>query len=155
VAAVEIRAGVPRDVPVLRDVFRRSSLANEGDRPLFDVHPELLDWADTPLREQRTRVALVDGRIVGFASLIVGDGVAELEDLFVEPESMRHGVGRALTDDAAAIARARGLAAVEVSANPHAREFYARVGFEERGMAPVEYGTAYRMHLDLRRDEWQ
>jgi ribosomal protein S18 acetylase RimI-like enzyme len=131
---------------MLREVYRRASLSNEGDRQLFAAHPELLNWEDTPLREQRTRVALIDGRIVGFASLAVTGQVGELEDLFVDPDAMGQGVGRALTDDAAAIARVRGLAAVEVDANPHAKEFYAKVGFEDRGVTPVAYGTGYRMH---------
>jgi GNAT superfamily N-acetyltransferase len=146
---VEIRAGTLADVPTLREIFRRSSLSNEGDRPLFAEHPELLDWADTPLRQERTRVALVDGRIAGFASLIVTDEVGELEDLFVDPGAMGQGVGRALTDDAAAIARERGLAAIEVDANPHAKEFYAKVGFVDRGVTPLEYGTGFRMRRQL------
>lgn len=146
---IEIRAGAPADVPQLREIFRRACLSNEGDHVLFAEHPELLEWADTPLREQRTWVAVVDGQVVGFASLAVVDGVAELEDLFVDPDAMRSGVGRALTDDAAAITAARGFTALEVDANSHAKGFYGRVGFENRGVTPVEYGTGFRMRRPL------
>ena len=146
---MEIRTATAGDVPALQRIFRQASLSNEGDRPLFVEHPELLDWADTPVREQRTRVAVVDGRLVGFHSLLVVNGVVELEDLFVDPDAMGTGVGRALTDDAAARAKEQGFDAVEVDANPHAKAFYAKAGFEDLGVTPVAYGTGFRMRRPL------
>jgi ribosomal protein S18 acetylase RimI-like enzyme len=142
---VEIRTALPGEGSELKRIFRLASMSNEGDRALFAEHPELLDWAETPLAEQRTRVALLDGRIVGFHSLLVTNGIAELEDLFVDPDHMGRGVGRALTDDAAAQARERGFHALEVDANPHAKEFYAKAGFQDLGVTPVAYGTGFRM----------
>ncbi len=146
---MEVRTATPDDVPALQRIFRRASLSNEGDRALFAEHPELLDWADTPLKEQRTRVAVVDGRIAGFHSLLVVNGVIELEDLFVDPDDMGKGVGRALTDDAAARAREQGFDGLEVDANPHAKAFYLKAGFEDLGVTPVAYGTGFRMRRAL------
>ncbi len=146
---MEIRNGLPGDVPALQRIFRDASLSNEGDRALFAEHPELLEWADTPLREGRTRVATDNGRLVGFHSLLVTNGVVELEDLFVDPGDMGRGVGRALTDDAAAQAREQGFRALEVDANPHAKAFYAKAGFEDLGVIPVAFGTGFRMRRVL------
>src|SRR6476646_2692876 len=39
-----------------------------------------------------------DGRVAGVAQLVVRDSVAELDKLFVEPESLKSGIGRALLD---------------------------------------------------------
>ena len=93
-----IRLGRPDDVGVLRELFWRSSFSNEGDRAAMLANREAIVFDESALREQRTRVALGDdGRIVGFSTVrrLVAD-VAELEDLFVDPECMRRGVGTQL-----------------------------------------------------------
>ena len=114
---------------VLRDVFRRSSLSNDGDRPNLLAHPEVLELPDRAVREGRTRAAVADGAIVGFASWLGAGDAIEIEDLFVEPECMRQGIGRALVLDLIAIARSRGIGRVEVTANQHALAFYEQAGF--------------------------
>jgi GNAT superfamily N-acetyltransferase len=59
----------------------------------------------------------VDDRIVGFASVVATGRVGELEDLFVDPDWMRCGVGRALVVDAIDKARDKGLSRINVMAN--------------------------------------
>ena len=50
-----------------------------------------------------SRVAVgEDDAVVGFATYLISDGVAELEDLFVDPPWMRRGIGEALVMDIAA-----------------------------------------------------
>lgn len=142
---IEIRPAVAADVPALRELYRRSSMANVGDRVLFARHPELLDWSDLPVGEGRTWVGVGDGSVVGFATLRLGETAAELEDLFVDPDYMGRGVGRALVEGIAALARAAGRRFVEVDANPHAAIFYTSVGFVAVGEAAVPYGTGARM----------
>ncbi|MNC44131.1 putative N-acetyltransferase YafP [compost metagenome] len=93
-----------------------------------------------------TRVAVVDGRVVGFASVRPIGDFLELEDLFTDPDWMRQGVASALIED---IAR-RGMR-VEVTANPHAIGFYESVGFVANGFANTQGGPAPRMHLDVTR----
>jgi GNAT superfamily N-acetyltransferase len=142
---VTIRSAAAADVPALREVYRRSSLSNEGDRDLFSVHPELLDWSDLSVQEGRTRVAEADGRIAGFATLSFTATSAEVEDLFVDPDWMRLGIGRALVEGIATMAGIAGWRFIEVDANPHALHFYARVGFVALGAAVVPYGEGVRM----------
>lgn len=140
-----IRPAEPEDLPELRAVYRRASWSNEGDRPLFAEHPELLDFSGTAVHEGRTLVADAGGRIVGFVTLLETGSTAEVEDLFVDPGSMRHGIGRALVEAIAGFAAGRGWARIEVDANPHAEEFYTRTGFEQAGRVPLEHGEAIRM----------
>ncbi len=54
-----IRDATADEGDALRDVFRRASLSNPGDRPLFVDHPEYLVWSPSPTLA--TRVAVVDG----------------------------------------------------------------------------------------------
>jgi GNAT superfamily N-acetyltransferase len=132
-------------MPALREVFRQASWSNEGDRPLLTRHPEFLEFSDNAVREGRTQVAILGGQVVGFYSIVPSETVAELEDLFVDPEWMRRGVGTALVEHAVAASRLSGLAELAVNANSHALAFYRRVGFMESGPVPLEHGTAIRM----------
>jgi GNAT superfamily N-acetyltransferase len=92
----------------------------------------------------------VDDVPVGFAVVIPGDGrTDELDGLFVEPERMTRGIGRALVEDACRRARARGASAMEVTAGP-AQGFYERLGFGVTGAAETRFGPAVRMRIDLR-----
>jgi GNAT superfamily N-acetyltransferase len=147
VTRVPIRDAVPADMTALRDVFRRSSLSNDGDRPNLLAHPEVLELGDRAVREGRTRAAVADGAIVGFASWLgVGDAI-EIEDLFVDPGWMRQGIGRALVLDLIAIARDCGIGRVEVTANQHALAFYTKAGFVVHREDATRFGPAPRMRL--------
>lgn len=143
-----IRAAAASDLPALRDVYRRSSLSNDDDRALLLARPQLLDFADVAVLEGRTRVAVDGGRVVGFASTVVRGDAVELEDLFVDPDRMREGIGRALVADAVAAARRAGHARIEVDANRHALAFYTSVGFVGVREVALEHGAAIRMRLD-------
>jgi GNAT superfamily N-acetyltransferase len=136
------------DMTALSVVYRRSSLSNEGDRPNLLAHPETLEFADLAVREGRTRAAVAEGEIVGFASWLGAGDAFEIEDLFVEPGWMRRGIGRALVLDMTAIARVRGIGRVEVTANPHALAFYEKAGFVVYRDVVTRFRTAPRMRLD-------
>ncbi|WP_405104503.1 GNAT family N-acetyltransferase [Paenibacillus sp. FSL K6-1217] len=140
-----IRNAVFDDIGLLRDIYRRASLSVEADRDLFAAHPDWLVWDDKLL--PFTRVAVVDGRVVGFASVCPVNCCLELEGLFTDPEWMRQGVASALIQD---IAR-RGVR-VEVIAGPQAVGFYEAAGFIANGFANTEGGPAPRMYLDVTRE---
>ncbi len=144
-----IHTASSKDVPGLRDVYRRSSLSNEGDRASLMAHPEVLAFDASPVSEQRTRVAVDGERIVGFATIRLVTDFAELDDLFVDPDWMRQGIGRALVLDATEIARSLLAKRIEVTANPHALEFYETVGFVVAGVAATQLGSGLRMQLSL------
>jgi len=149
VTTLLIRDAGPADLPVLRDVFRRSSLSNEGDRAKLLAHPDILELSDVAVTEGRVLAAVSDGVIVGFATWLPTAGAVELDDLFVDPDRMRLGIGRALVQEVADRAGSRGAHRIEVTANPHARAFYAKVGFVADGYVQTTFGPAIRMHFDL------
>ena len=127
-----VRDAEPTDVNHLQEVFRRASWSNENDRALLREHPEWLVLSDQGVLEGRTRVAVdADGAVTGFATYLISDGVAELEDLFVDPPRMRQGIATALVLDLSARLNEVGFERLEVTANPHAMAFYERMGFAE------------------------
>jgi len=149
VTVFRVRQGVPADLPALTNVFVRASLSNRGDREALLAHPEALVMEPDGVAEGRTRVATQTDDIVGFATTVLLDGALDLQDLFVDPDWMRHGIGRALVRDTADIARRRGIESVVVTANPHAMAFYEAVGFVPDGEVETLFGPGLRMHLSV------
>jgi GNAT superfamily N-acetyltransferase len=144
-----IRAAEPADMPALSAIYRRSSLSNDGDRPDLLAHPEFLEFSDLAVREGRTRVAIAGDRVVGFATWLATDAdVVEVEDLFVDPDWMRQGIGRALVLDLIEIARGAGARRAEVTGNRHALAFYQSVGFTVDREVATTLGSGLRMHRD-------
>ena len=144
-----IRLGTPADLPAAAGVYRRASLSNAGDRDNLLAHPEYLILGPDGLAEGRTYVADEDGTVVGFATWARAGGVTELEDLFVDPPWRRRGIAAALVSRIVAVLRAQGVRSLEVTANPHAQEFYAAAGFTDCGTAETEFGTAPRKRLSI------
>jgi GNAT superfamily N-acetyltransferase len=72
--------------------------------------------------------ALLDERIVGVLRLTTRGEVGWLEDLFVEPDCMGRGIGRALFAFIVDAARAAGLTRLEFESDPNAEGFYLALG---------------------------
>jgi GNAT superfamily N-acetyltransferase len=144
-----IRLGTLADLADARDVYRRASLSNAGDREQLLAHPDYLILAPDGLAEGRTYVAELDGSMAGFATWAETDGVVELEDLFVDPDCRRRGIATALVGRISEVVRARGAQRLEVTANPHALQFYRAAGFTGGGVAETAFGPAPRMVLAL------
>jgi GNAT superfamily N-acetyltransferase len=150
VTDIRVRLGLQGDLPVLRDLYRRASLSNSGDMAALLAHPEVLVMTDEGISEGRTCVATWTGnQIVGFATTLHVGHALELEDLFVDPDWMRRGVGRRLLLDVVALAGREEVQRIEVTANPHAMAFYETVGFVRDGAVETQFGPGVRMHLDV------
>ena len=153
--AFYIRPATRDDVDSLRHIYRRSSLSNESDRADLLAHPDALEWSASSVEEGRTFVAAerkeIDereegSRVMGFATIFESSGFVELEDLFVDPEDMRRGIGTSLVHEVVTLARRRGFERIEVTANWHALAFYESAGFVVEGETETRFGTAPRMH---------
>ena len=129
---MSIRDAEPDDLVALRALYRRSSPILLTERV---CSPGPTYWMRPPfsVAVERTRVAVERGAVVGFATTSAREANHELVALFVDPDAMGRGVGRALLDDAIAIALAEGSADLEVTASDRSRGFYERAGFEAIG----------------------
>jgi ribosomal protein S18 acetylase RimI-like enzyme len=141
-----IREAEMTDLDDLQGIFERSSLSNDNDRASLLEHPEWLVLSEVGIRERRMRVAVnQSGSAVGFATYLISDGVAELEDLFVDPPWMRRGVGEALVIAISTEVQKLKFETLEVTANPHAMAFYERLGFVAMSVVDTEFYPAARM----------
>lgn len=147
-----IHTATATDAAELATLHRRSSLVYEDTREILLNRPDLFGVSPAALDAGHVRVVVRASRIVAFATLIPKDGqTGELEDLFVDPEYMREGLGRALIGDALAGAQRQGAQRIEVTANPNALAFYTALGFVAEGKVDMEFGVGWRMSLEVPR----
>jgi len=92
------------------------------------VHPR-------DLETDRHQVAEKDGAVVGVAALSVAGDRGRVELMFVAPDAMGQGIGRALMAWLITEARSLGLAAIDIDADPGAVGFYERMGARRVGEA--------------------
>ena len=69
----------------------------------------------------------------GFYALVGRDREVELEHLWVSPEHIGTGIGRALFDHAVSKAASLNAEAVRIEADPNAEGFYRRMGARRVG----------------------
>lgn len=145
----DARSGEAR---ALEELQRRSSLVWEEYREQLLAHPDAISLPERAITDGTVRVACGPERVLGFSVAVSSAdpaGPDELDGLFVEPDAMRGGVGRALIADVADRAARRGVRVVEVTANPRALEFYRAVGFRDLHEVPTRFGPGLRMRLVL------
>ncbi len=145
-----IRDGASFEADALERLQRRSSDVWEQFREQLARHPDAIQVPRALFDHGSVRVAVAgSGKPIGFSVVIpLDDAVHELDGLFVEPEQMGRGVGRALVEDAVGRAEAGGAAALEVTAGP-ARGFYEKVGFSVIGVVQTRFAAAVRMRREL------
>ena len=88
----------------------------------------LLTVEPASIAAHETFIAYIRGNPAGFYSLSRGVARMRLEHLWVLPQEIRRGVGRALFQHAAARVRALGFVAMEIESDPNAAGFYERMG---------------------------
>lgn len=94
--------------------------------PILTVTPEFV-------AEHDTYIAWVNGRQTGFYSISVEAEKASLEHLWMLPDHMGLGIGKALFEHALARCRETGAGVLEIESDPNARGFYERMGAKKTG----------------------
>ena len=145
-----IRPAVREERGALEALQLRASLVWESDREWVLAHAELIRLPEDQILGGHVLVAERDGVPLGFAVVVPrGDGDAELDGLFVDPESWRMGIGRALVVAAEALARERGSTVLHVVGNPNAAGFYSSCGFKTVGTQQTQHRPALTLKKAL------
>ena len=119
-----------------------------------DYPPEIIDeWASLPItdnmvknyiekamKEEATIVALLENKVVGFASVILANG--ELRAVYVDPSVACQGVGSELLKRIEAIAQQNGVTELHMPSSLSAEAFYLKHGYKiiERGEHTLSSG---------------
>ncbi len=143
---IMIRPAQPDERPALEALQWRASLANPGYREALMANPDAIVLPVEQIEAGQVVVAEVGGLCLGFAALLPrDDGDIELDGLFVDPQTWKGGVGRALVEHSCQMARGQGAAFLHVVGNPHALGFYERCGFETVGVQATQFGSGVLM----------
>jgi GNAT superfamily N-acetyltransferase len=126
---IEIRRATAGDAEAVRDIVLRALReTNARDYPASVIDRLALTLPDkvaSNLETWRAFVAIIDGRIVGTASLN-GETVSSV---YVCPDHQRRGVGAKLMDAVENVANAGARRTLTVQSSITAEAFYARRGF--------------------------
>lgn len=145
---VRTRPAEPGDIDELGALKLRASLAWGDHVEELLALPEARIFPSAHLAF--ATVAETDGVIAGFATLLPPTpGEAEVEDLFVDPQAWRKGVGRTLMAALESRALALGARSLHVVANSRALPFYRSVGFEIVGTVATRFAPAPEMRKAL------
>ena len=143
---ISIRPARTDEQEILESLQRRASLSNPGDRDALLANPDAIALPIEQIVEGCVFVAEREGTVVGFAAVIQRpDGGAELDALFVEPHLWKQGIGRALVDHIADVARVRAASFLHVIGNPHAEGFYTSCGFRVTGTVETRFAIGLAM----------
>jgi ribosomal protein S18 acetylase RimI-like enzyme len=116
------------------DADALSSIAHAAKRHWGYPETWIVAWRDVLMMrpefiaENAAYCAVEGDRAVGFYVLTTEDDGMHLDHLWVLPEAMGRGIGRALFAHAAAQAMRSGFGSIRIEADPNAEGFYKRMG---------------------------
>ncbi|MEO1669231.1 MAG: GNAT family N-acetyltransferase [Cyanobacteria bacterium J06631_2] len=88
-----------------------------------------LTYSQQDIQNNPFYVAEINHRVIGFFVLVIlSDSEIELEALFIEPAYINQGYGRQLINQAKLVASELGSKVILIQGDPHAKNFYLRVG---------------------------
>ena len=123
------------DQDEIRAIFAASDAVSAALYPAESNHPVYADTLSGP--KARFLVARSDGRAIGCAALILGEGgAAELKRMYVDPAARGTGLGRELLQAAEEAGHAEGVRIVQLETGIHSHAalgLYRRFGYRERG----------------------
>ena len=150
---IQIRRAQPDEADVLTEI------AHAAKRHWGYPENWIEHWNDdltiTPdfIATNEMYVAVAGEEIAGCCALVMSDSLAELEHMWIRPEHMGNGVGRALFNQVAERATTLDAKTLELSADPNAEGFYQRMGATRIGQVRSEIEgqprVLPRMSVDL------
>lgn len=94
-------------------------------------------------------VAETERGVVGFAGLSTLEGQRYLEHLWLKPEYIGRGFGRALFMAAAGLARSAGATVLRIKSDPNAEPFYLKMGAVRTGVEVYDLLGKFRREVPL------
>lgn len=150
---IEIRRANPEEADTLTEIAHAAKRHWKYPESWIQQWQADLTISDEFIKTQEVFAATIDGAVAGCCALVMTDSLAEIEHMWIRPEQMGSGVGRALFEHARARAVERGANALELSADPYAEGFYARMGAKRIGEIPANMDgqsrVLPRMRIDL------
>jgi GNAT superfamily N-acetyltransferase len=152
--ALQLRPGRREEAGLLSDLALRSKGHWGYDQAFLDACRAELTLTPEDVLAHRVTVAEREGQVVGFYALVGTPPVGILEDLFVEPDHIGTGVGRALWSHAMVTAGTLGFERITLEADPaqsHSIWPWARVDVDRSRQVPFRDASCPSSRLPSRR----
>jgi ribosomal-protein-alanine N-acetyltransferase len=145
-----IRAAIPEDIPHIMSLAQQSETAAHWSGREYDA----LFAPEAPVRVALVAISETpSGVVAGFVIVRCAEDEWEIENVVVEPELRRHGIGRRLIESVLRKARKNAAIAIVLEvreSNAAARSLYANLGFKEEGRRRAYYHNPEEDALVLR-----
>lgn len=135
---LQIRRAQPEEAEVLSRIAFAAKAHWGYPRHWLELWKPQLTFSAAYFERNEGWVAVVKEVPLGFITLQEENGNACIENLWVLPECIGKGVGKALFLHAAGLARRRGYAILQLEADPHAAGFYEKMGMSKVGERQYE-----------------
>jgi ribosomal protein S18 acetylase RimI-like enzyme len=133
VTEIEIRRALPDEAGALTQIaIAAKSHWGYPQRWMQIWKPDLTFDSDYFIKNEGW-TARIGSQLTGFYTLLEKDGNAWLENLWIMPAHMGHGVGKALFNHALRLSRARGYRRMRLESDPNAIGFYRKMGMHQIG----------------------
>jgi len=135
---IEIRRAAPEDAAALTQISHAAK--RHWGYPEHWIQHWSADLTITPefIMQNDVHVATNQEEILGFYALLIANGQAELEHMWVKPEHIGVGIGKELFVHAMQRAASLSVTAVGITADPNAEGFYQHLGAARVGTAESE-----------------
>ena len=136
--SIQIRRARPEEALVLTEIAHAAK--RHWGYPENWIQHWKADLTITPefIARNEMYVAIHDDEIVGCCAIAFDESVAELEHMWIRPEHIGTGVGRALFLHVKERAANLKVPVLEISADPNAEGFYKRMGATRTGEVQSE-----------------
>ncbi|MET8597015.1 GNAT family N-acetyltransferase [Streptomyces althioticus] len=134
--SVRIRKARPDEAGELTELALRSKAHWGYDEAFMASCREELTVRPSEVGERRTALAERDGRVLGFTTVDGQPPEGAVGMMFVDPEALGQGIGRALFAHALGSARDAGFRRLTIDADPNAESFYRAMGAVRIGETP-------------------
>lgn len=125
----QIRSAISLEAKFLSDLALRSKAYWGYSSEFMEAFRQELTYSPQELEKNQFFVAEIDFVIIGFFALKkVSATATELEALFVDPAYINRGYGRKLINFAISVAKKSGSKIILIQGDPHAKNFYLKVG---------------------------
>lgn len=142
-----IRPALPHEAGALTELILRSKAHWGYDTEFMTLNRPALTLTADRIAEHEVHVYETGDAALGIYDLQILATHADVELLFVAPEAIGTGVGRALWQHMVERARQRGISRLTIESDPFARGFYEAMGARLIGDVPSSVISGRRLPL--------
>ena len=148
---IEIRRAEPQEHETLTAIAHASKRYWGYPEEWIELWSDQLTFAKDDIASSETWCAVLEHKIVGVYALELDEREAEIDGFWVLPGFMGKGVGRRLFEHLIETARRRGAGKIRIEADPHAADFYQKLGATRVGDVDSTPGnrTLPLLYVDL------